>query len=65
VVKHDAELWAAARVVTMHAGTAGCARCTPHGCRLAGWADRRLRAWESTRRRPDVRTATGEVRSGE
>jgi hypothetical protein len=56
--KRDAELWAAARLVTMHAVKEGCGRCTPQGCRLARWADQRLREWESSRRRSHVHLAT-------
>jgi hypothetical protein len=58
MLKRDAELWAATRVVAMHAGTVGCARCTPQGCQLADWADQQLREWASSRQRSQVHLAT-------
>lgn len=49
VVSEAAELWAATRVVEMHAPGGFCGQCEPDGsCRLLGWADARLRRWNLT-----------------
>jgi hypothetical protein len=48
MVTEAAELWAAVRVVEMHATGGTCGKCEPDGsCRLQGWADARLRRWET------------------
>jgi hypothetical protein len=45
----DYELWAAARVVSMHAAGGRCGRCQPDGqCRLYAWADVLLKRWEAS-----------------
>ena len=45
--REDAELWAATRVIAMHAPDGHCAQCTPDGCRLHQWAATRLARWEA------------------
>lgn len=45
--REDAELWAATRVIAMHAPDGSCAQCTPQGCRLYRWAAARLARWEA------------------
>lgn len=45
--REDLELWAATRVVVMHAPQGQCAQCTPQGCRLYQWATARLARWEA------------------
>lgn len=46
-VSREAELWSAARTIDMHY-QGRCAQCPPDDgdCRLLGWANLTLRAWE-------------------
>lgn len=57
ISQDDAENFAAARIVQMHATGDGCAQCTGDGCRLWSWADQRLRQWETARRHPPAQSS--------
>ena len=51
VTRDDHELWAAARVISMHTTGDGCAQCGPNECRMYRWAAARLARWEKERGR--------------
>lgn len=46
VTRDDHELWAASRVVVMHAQGDRCGQCMTDGCRMYDWAAARLARWE-------------------